>query len=313
MAKIRIEVCVISARGLHRSSPFLKPQWFAVGWIDPNNKYCTKIDNSGSSNPTWKTKFSISIDDTNSNLQGLSLTIEVYRREPIFLRESLQGTAVVQLREFLAKFYKDAEPSRSGIEETGSFQLRKRNSGKPQGFVDISLRIMEQRGGVTSHPGLVEESMYSDHASGITLATEDGPVIAFPAQPQQPPLGQFGGHSQNNYPYGHPMPPPVNHPYPSESGTGYHRPPTPPPPPPPSNTGFLPPLFPGTSHMPENYVNVPPSGPAGRSSGPGFGMGLGAGALAAGAVIFGDDFMSSANIPAGFESGSLIVSTDPPF
>ena len=65
--------------------------------------------------------------------------------------------------------------------------------------------------------------------------------------------------------------------------------------------------------MPENYVNVPPSGPAGRSSGPGFGMGLGAGALAAGAVIFGDDFMSSANIPAGFESGSLIVSTDPPF
>lgn len=163
--------------------------------------------------------------------------------------------------------------------------------------------------------GLVEGSRYSDHNNGITLAIEDGPVIAFPTQAdQRPPLGRFGGPSKHGYPYGHPMPPPVNHHYPSESGTGYHRPPTPPPPPPPSNAGFLPPLFPGASHMPENYVNLPPSGPPGRGgSGPGFGMGLGAGALAAGAVIFGDDFMSSMNIPAGFDSGSLNISTDPPF
>lgn len=42
--------------------------------------------------------------------------------------------------------------------------------------------------------------------------------------------------------------------------------------------------------------------------GPGFGMGLGAGALAAGAVIFGDDFVSGFDLPTGFT-----ISTDPPF
>lgn len=47
---------------------------------------------------------------------------------------------------------------------------------------------------------------------------------------------------------------------------------------------------------------------------PGVGMGLAAGALVGGAVIFGDDYMSGFDIPAGFNSGaSLTISTDPPF
>jgi len=153
MAKTRIEICIISARGLGRSSSLWKPQWFAVGWIDPNNKYCTKIDSSGSPSPTWKTKFSVPIDDGSSNLQGLSLTIEVYKREPIFLREKLQGTTTIMLKEFFMKFGRD-DPSRSGVEETASFQLRKRNSGKPQGFVDVSVRIFEEKEGVYSHSGI---------------------------------------------------------------------------------------------------------------------------------------------------------------
>ena len=43
-------------------------------------------------------------------------------------------------------------------------------------------------------------------------------------------------------------------------------------------------------------------------------MGLGAGALAAGAAIFGDDFLSGSSFPSGLgDGGSLTVSTDPPF
>lgn len=149
MGKIWIEVCIISARGLRRSSSFWKLQWFTVGWIDPDNKYCTKIDASGSSNPVWKTKFAALVDE--SNIQDMVLHVEVYSREPIFLREKLQGTASVALKKFLAKYNNN---STSSSEEVGSYQLRKRNSNKPQGFVDISIRISKERENPASLPGI---------------------------------------------------------------------------------------------------------------------------------------------------------------
>ena len=59
---------------------------------------------------------------------------------------------------------------------------------------------------------------------------------------------------------------------------------------------------------------MPATTAPGQSAGPGFGMGLGAGALAAGAVIFGEDFLSGSSFPAGLgDGGSPTVSTDPPF
>lgn len=152
MGKIWVEICLISARGLRRTSSFWKLQWFAVGWIDPNNKYCTKIDASGNSNPVWKTKFAAVVDD--SNLQDTLLNVEVYSREPLFLREKLQGTATVVLKEFLGKYGKSSsESSRPGAEEVSSYQLRRKNSNKPQGFVDISIRISEESDEPNSFPG----------------------------------------------------------------------------------------------------------------------------------------------------------------
>lgn len=159
---------------------------------------------------------------------------------------------------------------------------------------------------------------YSGNEEGITLAIEDGPVISFPSCSQPPSLGDVhGDFARHSHPYSLPRPPAhpsANYHNTLEPGTGYHRTPTqpPPPPPPPSNTGFLPSLFPGTGPLPETYVNPPPSsGPARHGGTPGFGMGLGAGALAAGAVIFGDDFMAGSSFPAGLDGGSLTVSADP--
>lgn len=70
--------------------------------------------------------------------------------------------------------------------------------------------------------------------------------------------------------------------------------------------------------MPETYINMPSSsgaapGHGGRPGGPGFAMGMGAGALAAGAVIFGDDFMSGFDVPTGLQDPTVVVSTDPLF
>ncbi|XP_031381387.1 uncharacterized protein LOC116196020 isoform X2 [Punica granatum] len=159
MGKIWVEVSLISARGLRRSSLW-KVQWFAVGWIDPKNKYCTRIDASGSSNPQWKTKFATLIDTSGSGYGDLALHIEVYSREPIFLRESLHGTATIFLKEFFLKHSKGESVSRRAIDEVASYQLRKGNSNKPQGFIDISVRISEE--------GEVPSS-YSGNGGGIVL------------------------------------------------------------------------------------------------------------------------------------------------
>ncbi|KAG8501878.1 hypothetical protein CXB51_004600 [Gossypium anomalum] len=293
MGKIWIEVCIISARGLRRSSSFWKLQWFTVGWIDPDNKYCTKIDASGSSNPVWKTKFAALVDE--SNIQDMVLHVEVYSREPIFLREKLQGTASVALKEFLAKYNNN---STSSSEEVGSYQLRKRNSNKPQGFVDISIRISEERENPASLPGNDGGLVLMDHRTDIPLSTEGG----YPAEA----TGLTINLSAISYEQLHPS---LGEP--SASGPGY-RPPrsaTPPPPPPPSHVGYIPTFLPRT----ETYMNMPSSGSWSRAKTWFCNGSWGAGALAAGAVLFGDDFMSGFDVPAGFQDPTLAISTDPPF
>ncbi|KAJ3669102.1 hypothetical protein LUZ60_011052 [Juncus effusus] len=291
MAKICIEICIISARGLCKKSSLLKPQWFAVGWIEPNDKYCTKIDASGSLNPSWKTKFSISVDGNDSKLENMSITIEVYRREPIFLRERLHGTAVVHLKEFLVKHDRVEKPGK-GFEETGSFQLRKRNSGKAEGFVDVSISISKEGDGFASHSGPIEGITYSDQ-NEITLAIEDGPVFTYPSKPHKNPQTSPAHQIHNK--------PSSSSPFMSILGT------------PPVNTDTIPPFYHAPAQVPNSYINVGPSRPVGLNNRSGFGLGLGAGALAAGAMIFGDDFINGSSLRYGSDGASVVLSTDPMF
>ncbi|KAJ7959497.1 Calcium-dependent lipid-binding family protein [Quillaja saponaria] len=318
MGKIWVEACLISARGLKRTSSIWKLHWFAVGWIDPNNKYCTKVDASGNANPVWKTKFATLVDDSKSNFQDLKLHVEVYSREPLFLRKKLHGSATVVLKEFLAKQAKDSEISRLGTEEVGSYQLRKRKSNKPQGFIDISIRISEDKEEPNSYPGNDGGFMLMDGSNTINLTSGSGQ--AYPQQLPLPPTYQPEKQLQTSAPYYHPIPfppnyssPPVGGPsYPSAAGPSYQPPRMQPPPPLPSNVGYVPTLLPINDGLSQTYINMPSSA-AGPSRGPGFGMGLGAGALAAGAVIFGDDIVSGFNVPGSLPDPTLAISFDPPF
>ncbi|KAK6135590.1 hypothetical protein DH2020_030698 [Rehmannia glutinosa] len=320
MGKIWVEVCLISARGLRRTSSFWKLQWFAVGWIDPENKYCTKIDASGNVNPVWKTKFSTVVDPSESKFQELALHVEVYSREPIFLRQSLLGSATIVLKEFFDKFDSKSDVSKP-VEEVGSFQLRKRNSNKPLGFVDVSIRISEEREeSSSSYLGMSSLNLkyrklsyggegfnLTDNKGGINLTSGYGSL--------QTPRPHLPLNSSQHPESSHLMPfppnyPPHHHPVDGPAGGPSHHPsrPPPPPPPPPSNVGYTPNFFPTASNlMPSSYINMPSSvAPPGRGGGPGFGMGVGAGALAAGAVIFGDDFMSGFNVPGAARDASIL-------
>ncbi|KAK9059697.1 hypothetical protein SSX86_020401 [Deinandra increscens subsp. villosa] len=334
MGKFWVEICLISARGLTRTSSLWKLQWFAVGWIDPNNKYCTKVDASGNANPIWKTKFSALVDDSESRFKDLTLSVEVYSRDPVFLKERLQGTASIELKEFLDKHKSDSDPSKN-VEDFGSFQLRKKNSNKPQGFVDVSIRTSQEMNEDSSYEGKVGvaildtiiirvfwefylfSSTCAGNDAGIKLRIRDHGVNL------PPRMNHSENHLQTSYPtqmppagpsyhqpYGYAAPPPnyaltggTNH-QPSHNiplGPSYHQPP------PPSNFGYVPASSMG--HLPPSYMNMPGGRPGpGPGPGPGFGVGLGAGALAAGAAIFGDDFISGFDLPSG-----VTVSTDPPF
>ncbi|XP_076891353.1 uncharacterized protein LOC143542706 [Bidens hawaiensis] len=303
MGKSWVEICLISARGLTRTSSLWKLQWFAVGWIDPNNKYCTKVDASGNANPVWKTKFSALVDDSDTRFEDLTLSVEVYSRDPVFLKERLQGTACVGLKEFLDK-HKNSSEGLKNVEDVGSFQLRKKNSNKPQGFVDVSIQ--------TSHE-MNEDSSYEGNDVGIKLRIRDHGVNL------PPRINHSENHFHANYPT--PLPPGPSYHQPraapptnygltcgsnhqqSHNPLGpYHQPLTQPPPPPPYNSGYMPSSSIG--NLPPSYINMPPV----SGARPGFAMGLGAGALAAGAAIFGDDFISGFDVPSGFT-----LSMNPPF
>ncbi|RHN56412.1 putative C2 domain, PC-Esterase [Medicago truncatula] len=151
MVKIWVEICLISARGVRASHSLWKRQWYAIGWVDPTNKYITKVDASTNTNPLWRTKFSIQVDNSDPNFHDLALNVEVYSRDPFFFTEKLHGSATVLLKEFLAKGLLNDEGLRQGSEEVGSYQLRKKKSGKPSGFVDVSVRVSEDKEEPNSH------------------------------------------------------------------------------------------------------------------------------------------------------------------
>jgi len=149
-----VEVCLISAHGLQHSTSLWKRQWFAVGWIDLDSKYCTKVVDSGSGNPEWRTKFAIPVEDSAPNLLDLALNVEVYSTDPIFFTEKLHGSATVFLREFLVKQVKNSEVSNPKQQGVGSYQLRKKKSSKPRGFIDILICISNEKKEPNPHSGI---------------------------------------------------------------------------------------------------------------------------------------------------------------
>ncbi|KAE9608783.1 hypothetical protein Lal_00020047 [Lupinus albus] len=312
MGIIWVEVCLISAHGIEHSALLWKRQWFAVGWIDHNSKYCTKVDDSGNPNPVWRTKFAIPVDDSTPNFQNLALNVEVYSLEPIFLTEKLQGSATVVLKEFLVKQVKNSEVSKARHREVQSYQLRKKKSGKPIGFIDILIRVFEEKKEQNSHTGSKEGMVLLDRGSNTQLTTEGGLEPAYPQHQLQASTHQPENHVQTNIPdYSDPY---VGEPsYHAAVGPSY-QPPRTRTTPSPSNVGYIPTFLPTNDDLSPGFTVMAASRAGARWRGPpGFAMGLGAGALAAGVVIFGDDFISGFDVPPGLGDANLTEDVDPLF
>ncbi|KAL1290615.1 hypothetical protein HN51_059222 [Arachis hypogaea] len=317
-----LEVCLISAHGLQHSTSLWKRQWFAVGWIDYNSKYCTKVDDSENGSPVWRTILTIPVDDSVPNFRDSALNVEVYSIEPIFLMEKLHGSTTVVLREFLDKEVKDSEESQLRHAEVRSYQLRKKNASKPRGFIDISIRVHEVKKEPKSQSG-GKGGMVPLNGGNNTHFSKGGLGQAYPQKHPQYSYHQEENHEERTVPDFHSMPfPAINHadPYdgepsydavagPSNEQLGTQ---TPPPPPQLSNGGYIPTFLTRNDCLPPRYTDMPPprKPPGGPTT---LAMELGAGTLAAGALIFGDDFMSGFEVSPGLGDDYLIKEINPPF
>ncbi|KAD2803932.1 hypothetical protein E3N88_37309 [Mikania micrantha] len=173
-AVIWVEICLIPAKGLTRTSSQRKLQWFDVGWCDPSNKYCTKVDASGNENPIWKTKLSTSVN-SDSRFEDLALHVEVYSIDFVFLKKRLQRTASIVLKEFLDKQKKNSSEALN-VDEFVSFPLRKKNSNKPKGSVDVSIRALhESSDGSSSLDQVLQQLELKNSSSKMLLCVANQP------------------------------------------------------------------------------------------------------------------------------------------
>ncbi|CAI8598673.1 unnamed protein product [Vicia faba] len=325
MGIIWVEFCLKSAHGLQHSTSLWKRQWYAVGWIDPNSKYCTKVVDSGKANPVWKTNFAVPVDDSMPNVQDLALNVEVYCIDPIF-KEKLHGSASIGLKRFLFKQVKNNEASMPKQEGVRSYQLRKKKSNKPRGFIDILIHISDGEKKLNSHPGSKERTVLLDYDNNTQWTAEEGLCQAYPQKQPQDSIHQPENYEHTNVfvpdsysvpfaatnysdqyegePSYHTAAGPSYH---SAAGPSYctaaagpsyqpHRTRTPPPSPP-SNIGYIPTFLSRNDGLHTSFTDIPQfMEEPGQTVPPGAVLEISAEALAAGAAIFGDDFLSGFDV-----------------
>ncbi|XP_071722794.1 uncharacterized protein [Rutidosis leptorrhynchoides] len=179
--RYELELTILSAKNLKninwRHGP-LKP--YAVVWVDPKNKYSTKVDENGDESPIWDEKLVIPLNDP---IEDSTLYIDIVHADAAEDIKPLIGSAKVKLNEVVKEV---------GIGEifTDSLKL-KRPSGRPHGKVEVKAVIKEPR--------------YQARDPYYTPTPYDYPQ----AQPNYPvPPPPYGGNM--NYPYGAP---PSGYPY----------------------------------------------------------------------------------------------------
>lgn len=197
---IDVELTILSARDLKNVNwrhGDLRP--YAVAWVDPDFKVSSRVDPEGDTNPSWDEKLTIPVG--NRPLEDAELTIEVVHEKPSEGTKPLVGTARIPLSQVLDEV---------GFEEKLERTLKlKRPSGRPQGKLEILIRLREKRwpepqyaqpygtrGFNPSYPAYPSQQYpYANPSAGYA-----NPPAGYP-YPYQPP----NPYAQPN-PYGQPNP-----------------------------------------------------------------------------------------------------------
>ncbi|KAL3521183.1 hypothetical protein ACH5RR_019332 [Cinchona calisaya] len=186
-----LDVTIVSAKHLKNVSwrnGDLKP--YVILWVDPDRRFATKSDDSGSTRPVWNERFVLPL---NLPPQDSLLTLEIFHSKPSETPKPLVGTLRFQLKDLV-----DLDDSN----KLRTFELR-RPSGRPQGKIRLKLALRERP--LPDYQIAPPSGYYFSNAPPLPSATRDyrgystPPYTVHPPPPPPPPAA--------------PSPPPPPHPY----------------------------------------------------------------------------------------------------
>lgn len=304
MAYRTLELTLISAKDLPDVNVFSKMDVYAVATIagDHRTQQRTPVDHNSGKNPSWNAslRFPVPADPAAAG----NIVIHVVIRSERTLGDRDIGEVHIPLKELL-----------DGLKEGSkfvSYQVRKPNSGKAKGVLNISYKFVDLPTTTAPAPPPPAQNPVNAGNTYPPPASEkvqngNEPVMAYPAAgasgsayppsyppaggyPQYPPQGGYpayppqGGYPQANY--GAPQPGGYAYGAPQPGGYGYGAPP-------PAGYGYgAPPAgYGGAAYPPKNKKNN-------------LGLGLGAGLIggAIGGMLIGD-MVSDAVDDGGFDDG----------
>uniref|UniRef100_A0A0D6QRB5 C2 domain-containing protein n=1 Tax=Araucaria cunninghamii TaxID=56994 RepID=A0A0D6QRB5_ARACU len=206
MAKpVDVELTIVNARDLKNVNwryGQLRP--YTVAWVDPGFKVSTRVDPGGDTNPYWNEKLTIPVTRP---LQDAELQIDVVHEKPEEGTKPLIGTARIPLTEVLDEV---------GFDEKMERTLKlKRPSGRPQGKLEVAIRLREKRWPEPQYPS---PGGYPQPYGTRDYAPPQGYPPNYPSYPsQQHPYANPPTEYPN--PYGNPY----SQPSPYESGSYYNE------------------------------------------------------------------------------------------
>ncbi|XP_020239971.1 protein SRC2 [Cajanus cajan] len=181
-SRYELEVKLTSARGLKNVN------WrhganrpYAVVWVDPNNKFSTRVDEDGDTEANWDQTLLIPLPP--EPLEDLTLFVDVVHAGSESDTKPFIGSARLKLVDVLDEGGIDLRVSRS--------LTLKRSSGRPQGKVEVGVMIRESgyraRGGYNANPYGVRE--YSPAPQGYGYPYGAPPQENYYSAPQTASYG----------------------------------------------------------------------------------------------------------------------------
>ncbi|KAG8487145.1 hypothetical protein CXB51_020796 [Gossypium anomalum] len=131
-----IEITLISAQGLKKTTTFRRMRTYAVAWIDSSVKLRSCIDCVGGENPTWNDKFLFKVSSEFLYGETSGISIEIFA-DGIFF-DTLVGTVRLLVSNLLrdgSSYIAIRVPSFSAV------QVR-RPSGRFQGVINIGASVL---------------------------------------------------------------------------------------------------------------------------------------------------------------------------